>query len=118
MKIEAHNAGAYLRHVSALEQLHPLHRSGADLYRRCRRLEAKARRIAIAIDNGKMSTEARTTEGGKIVEQVKKLFPSLEWVEACHNDSRGYAITFDGKQAERLGMYVDLGGSGILAPQF
>jgi hypothetical protein len=118
MKIEAHNAAAYLKHVKALEELHPLYRSGHDLFITCSRLEAKARRIATEIDSGQRPTSDRVTEGNKIVAQVQKLFPSLQWVEACHNDSRGYAIQFDGKQAAELGMYTDQGECGILAPKF
>jgi len=115
-----------LRHAAALAELFPnATKSGLDLCRALRRIEARAHRAATDYCNGDISTDQ--WEGvhdqfhGKVVDLLN---PSIELANAIfiNGDPRGYALKLRDhfvrihNRTATTPIHTDWGGYGILAP--
>jgi len=118
MKIQAHNARAYVAHLEALEAMRggQAVTFGSTEYRELQRIEAKAHKFAEKCCNEDIPEEQQDKFADRIRKDVSALFGGklpegfkMNW------DPRGYALKIDNPPA---GFYRDWGGYGILAPEF
>lgn len=120
MKINAHNAPAFIRHLETLRKLtgnpetppYPF-----DLVKQIKRLEIRANRIATADCNGTIDPELADKKLDKIKEQVQVILPELKTL-FINGDPRGYSLKIKEEEAKQLGIWQDWGGYGILSPEF
>lgn len=118
MKITAHNAPHFMRHIELLAKLsnsdypYPF-----DLYDKLKRLENKANRICAKECNGDIDSDSADIQTDKILAKVKELLPNLK-TAFINGDPRGYTLKIKEEEARELGMYQDWGGYGIICPDF
>ena len=84
------------------------------------RLEVKARRIASDYCNGTIEGDAAVNAEDAVIRFVIRLLrPDDNAPEIRVNlDPRGYALKIPFEQAATLDIYRDMGGYGILCPEF
>lgn len=118
-KINAHNAPAFCRHLQTLSKL-----AGGDcppypfqLLATLQRLENKAHRITTAECNGEMDSEVADEKLSKIADKVRALLPN-SYTFFINCDARGHALKIKPDEARELGMWSDMGGYGIICPDF
>lgn len=126
MKIKAESASAYVLHCENLCKLagiEPNFWEGHKLYQKLRRLELQAHKAAERYANGEID-EAKFDKISDIISDDinHSLLPRINdfFVNA---DPRGYALKIDsiGKGSifvQQYNFYKDMGGYGILAPDF
>lgn len=92
------------------------------LCKQLHRLEIKAHRLAEDYCNGLIEVDKWETETDKILARVNKL---THYVDAgipviINGDPRGYALKIDAEYVaeHNLNIHRDMGGFGILAPEF
>lgn len=115
-----------LRHAAALAELFPnATKSGLDLCRALRRIEARASRAAVDYCNGDLRegqwSDAKvraTTSLIKILRPHVRVYSALY----INGDPRGYALKLDDEftrehnRTAKTPIHTDWGGYGILAP--
>lgn len=121
MKIEAKNAFQYLNQCKALAILADAHEfEGHAIYAKLLKLENQAHTIRTRECNeGNYSNEKEIT---RITNRVKTLLPRIHTF-FCNGDPRGYALKIKEHEAQTLRdkgipIHTDMGGYGILAPEF
>jgi len=115
-----------LRHAAALAELFPnATKSGLDLCRALRRIEAKASRAATDYCNGDMDADGWGRQKNAAYAALVKLFtpsPELRDHLRINGDPRGYALkladefTREHNRTATSPIHTDWGGYGILAP--
>lgn len=115
-----------LRHAAALAELFPnATKSGLDLCRALRRIEAKVSRSSVAYCNGELDGEDWEKIKEVTVHVVTSiLVPSPDRAAALriNGDPRGYelklddAFTREHNRTAKTPIHTDWGGYGILAP--
>lgn len=126
MKIQARNAVQFVRQCEALAVLAGIDADtnmfwiGYKLSEKLRRIEARASREYTRYCNEGYSDEERDAFDKKITKAVLKLLPGLPADQFHLNgDPRGYALkTKIGFAQPFGGLHRDIGGYGILAPEF
>jgi hypothetical protein len=98
------------------------------LSKKLRRLEMKAHKIAVDWCNGENGIDSDNidTHTAPIIEAVKKILFARSWnVQKersiiFNGDARGYALKISDKyvREKKLQIYTDMGGYGILSPDF
>lgn len=133
-KIKAENAFAFVSHCELLSRLQTDNReqwdfyNGRKIYEKLRRIELKYSRLSEAYCNGNISFEDLKKAGDVVEKGIRQLLPNLKHFY-LNNDPRGYALKIDSEErysaakkpdnyVRNLGIYRDLGGFGILAPEF
>jgi len=111
------------------ENLNAIFNTGLEpvtLCKKLRRLEAKAHRLATDYCNGEngVTTDNWESKCAPIIKQVKS---TLKCADDCpifiNGDARGYALKIKASHVRALqtsgkNIYTDMGGYGILAPDF
>lgn len=118
-KIKAINALSYVRQLEALNKMlkdspgpYPFSVL-SDLFR----LEQKAHRITVLQCNGE-STPMQDKQLETIKNKVRAMFkPEFANAFFINGDPRGYALKIRETEARKVGLYLDWGGYGILAPE-
>jgi hypothetical protein len=115
-----------LRHAAALAELFPnATKSGLDLCRALRRIEAKVSRASVAYCNGDLREDQWCAEKCRASGSLIKLFhPSVKALDALriNGDPRGYALKLDDaftrehNRTAKTPIHTDWGGYGTLAP--
>jgi cell wall assembly regulator SMI1 len=119
-KIKAVNAPAFCRHLELLGKINTIN-SGPyayDVWEKLNRLENKAHRLTTLLCNECTEQEQETAEKNlELIEnKVKKLLTIPDIF--INMDCRGYALKVKEQTARELKMWQDMGGYGILAPEF
>jgi hypothetical protein len=73
-------------------------KSGSQLYRSLRRIEARAHRLAEDYCNGKIDTDNWENVTEKIIKQVKQVFGQVPDGFFVNGDPRGYALKLDNER--------------------
>ena len=81
------------------------------------RLERKAHRLGLDWCNGEISIEFWEIETDKILNRVVDILGDKLGI-FVNGDARGYALKIDDRIAEKMDIYKDWGGYGIIAPNF
>ena len=85
------------------------------------RLERKAHNLSLDWCNGKISIEFWEIETDKILNRVVNILGGGWFTKLgifVNGDARGYALKIDDRIAEKMDIYKDWGGYGIIAPDF
>lgn len=83
------------------------------------RLEAYAHTAAEQYCNGDITEEESDERDNLVTRQIKSLFNgTLPPGFFINGDPRGYALKIEQPNDKRLISFIDLGGYGILAPEF
>jgi hypothetical protein len=115
MKIQAHNAPAFVRHLSVIQKLSGVeHPYSFEILEKLYRLEAQAHRLTVIECNTGEDQDAKLD---KIKDKVQKLLPNAKTL-FINGDPRGYALKLKADEAKELNMYTDFGSYGILCPEF
>ena len=110
------------KHYWAIQRLFDLPTMSISvMHRRLRRIESQLNLAAIQWNNGEI-TEKRYDDQTKLVAaQLQRFFKKKTLPLIFDGDGRGYAIKLDHdwmKQNDTTGIYTDMNGYGILAPDF
>ena len=93
-----------------------------ELYKKLKRIENKAHGLAEDYCNGKIETDEIESVDKKILDAVDKIlnFRKLGIPVFYNKDPRGYALKIqdDYVREHELQIHTDVGGDGILAPDF
>lgn len=119
MKINAHNAHIFVKHLTNLEQLSSKENPhGYDMYLRLRSIEKEATRLTTAECNGETTEQASERKRASIENRIKEVFGGkLPTGFFINGDPRGYALKIK-ELHTKPDFYKDFGGYGILAPEF
>ena len=127
MKIDAKQAPNFIRHCELLAHFMEDSKAtiispffeGLRLYQALRRLENKAHYAAERYCNGDISEQEFDEIEKKIMNRLREWLPNAPSGVFVNGDPRGYALKIDNPEPVReLNLYRDLGGYGILAPEF
>ena len=108
-------------HVRNLKRLFPKLRrlDDAEVLAKLSRLEAKQSRNAVAYCNGWIQMDEYDRASDQVRDKVIELLgDKVKPILKVNGDPRGYAIKFDEEWSKDKTIYRDLGGWGILAPEF
>jgi len=113
------------RHGEKLLKLFPnaKQQDPVKLCKSLRRYEGKAERVTVALCNGDMALEEGDCQLQKLHYKVRLLLggngAETRWI-FINQDPRGYALKIDSDDSkiQEFDLYRDLGGYGILAPDF
>jgi len=108
------------------ENLNAIFNTGLDPVTLCKKLRRLENKATILTTHECNTGESKYPELSKVLTSVKKiLFPSMDNAELykaifINGDPRGYALKIKDKfvRENRLTIYTDMGGYGILAPEF
>lgn len=125
MKIKAINAYQFINHCKMLYNMLAEDKKqdglpeimGAYLYERLHKLEATAHRDQTADCNGELTEAEAAKRDERTRERIKKVFGHMPPGVFINGDPRGYALKIKEKETPK-GFYTDMGGYGILAPEF
>ena len=122
MKIKDSNAREYMNHINTLAQIAGVSEyEGMLIYRKLRRIELKANRLAVMECNGLPENykEGAAKQHTNNEKAVLKLLPGLQGF-FVNGDCRGYTLKVYEQQAREFypNLHKDWGGYGILAPEF
>lgn len=123
MKINHHNAVAFVSHchnLCLLAGIEPNFHEGCKLYEKLRRLELKASRINEGLCNGAIEPNDAEHKLDLIQDAiVHSILPRLDNFY-FNGDPRGYALKMDSSSdfIRENNFHRDMGGYGILAPEF
>lgn len=111
------------RHGIHLKDIFGIQGDPVELCKRLRRLEAKAHKISLDYCNGVIDSERADYLSNDVLNKVTEILGDAENcdVRVFHNyDARGYAlkIEFDPTDVRGQFIYKDMGGYGIIAPDF
>jgi len=113
------------QHGENLTRVFDLDMDADTLARKIHRLEVKAHQLATDYCNGPITAEQWETETDLILDKLDKLtnYRAQGIPVFCNGDARGYALKIDepwvkGYTSKGGRIYTDLGGYGILAPEF
>jgi len=103
--------------------LNAIFNTGLDPVKLCKRLriiEGKAERITTALCNGTITAEAAELLLDKYLISVNKILGNTDIPVFINRDPRGYALKIKSTymQTHNIKLYQDMGGYGILAPDF
>jgi hypothetical protein len=89
------------------------------LCKKLHRLEKKANRIATDWCNGVIQSDDIEKHTQPILKAVDKILKS-KYIISFNGDARGYSLKIDSKivRENNLTIHRDMGGNGILAPDF
>ncbi len=109
-------------HGNKLQEIFHTSTGGIELYRKVRRLEAKAKQLAVDFCNGTIDCVEWDIATKKILDSLDKIlnFRGQGIQVFVNGDARGYALKIESDYVEKhmLNIYHDWGGYGILAPLF
>ena len=89
------------------------------LCKRLRRLEIEGERHAERICSDEHYTqEAQDRKGDSIKERLLGILGPTDLKLFVNLDPRGYALKIESEDAEKIDIYKDWGGFGIIAPEF
>jgi hypothetical protein len=103
------------KHGNNLKAIFNIDEDSVKLCKRLFRLENKAHKLATDYCNGDFQGDVET-ESNKIVDKVKKILKTNEIF--FNGDARGYALKFNEEFSKDKYIHNDLGGYGIVAPDF
>jgi len=103
------------KHGNNLKAIFNINEDSVKLCKRLFRLENKAHRLATDYCNGDFQGDVET-ESNKIVDKAKKILKTNEIF--FNGDARGYALKFNEEFSKDKYIHNDLGGYGIVAPDF
>ncbi|HNU14066.1 MAG TPA: hypothetical protein PKI55_06355 [Chitinophagaceae bacterium] len=137
MKINSTSAYSFLQHTKLLaylsgkeeaEQLQKQAASyeGEEIYKKLLRIENQMHRLSERECNGEIENEQSQPQWDNAENKIKELLPRLQNFGGFffNGDPRGFAIKIKEEVKEKIyaetgfRMYSDLGGYGILAPEF
>lgn len=106
------------------DKLNRIFNTGLDAVQLCKKLrslEVKAHKLSTDYCNGENGIDSENWDDKcqPIIKQVKKILNCTDSFPIFINgDARGYALKIRAQEAEKLDIYKDWGGYGILAPDF
>ena len=103
------------KHGDNLKAIFNIDEDSVKLCKRLFRLENKAHKLATDYCNGDFQGDIET-ESNKIVDKAKKILKTNEIF--FNGDARGYALKFNEEFSKDKYIHNDLGGYGIVAPDF
>jgi len=106
-------------HGAQLCEIFGLNDDPIKLCKRLRRIENKAHRLATQGCNGELEDGALDREEDKILKGATKILGNRVPI-FFNRDPRGYALKIEERYVfeNRLDIYRDMGGYGIIAPEF
>jgi hypothetical protein len=119
MKINVENSFACCKHMETLYGLSGNNGNRVEIYKKLRKLELKATRLSVMCCNGKITTDEMSIKVIPIEKEVKKLLPDIKGF-FIDDDCLGYALKIESEIKRKFypDLRNDLGGHGILAPEF
>ena len=107
------------RHGDNLKAIFKIDMDSIKLCKMLFRLENKAHRLAESFCNGDINQLEWDTQGNKILKKVEAILKDKKNL-LLNGDPRGYALKIDDKyiRDNNFNIYRDLGGYGIIAPDF
>lgn len=110
------------QHGENLNAIFKTEHEAVALCKKLRRIEAQAHKIAEDYCNGEngVDTDTIDTFTDPIIEKVYKVLGTRKLPVNFNGDARGYALKINDKIMRQHGyrLYTDMGGYGILAPEF
>ena len=103
------------KHGDNLKAIFNINEDSVKLCKKLFRLENKAHKLATDYCNGDFQGDIET-ESNKIVNKAKKILKTNEIF--FNGDARGYALKFNEEFSKDKYIHNDLGGYGIVAPDF
>ena len=105
-------------HGDNLKAIFNLNVDSVKLSKQLFRLENKAHKLATDYCNGVVDYEIVEKESEKILSKVAKLLNTNTFHMFFNGDARGYALKFFEDFSKNKKIHKDLGGYGIIAPDF
>jgi len=117
-------ADAILRHAFKLQSLFPATKDmgPVTLYKALHRIEAEAHSFAERCCNEDVPEDKQARKDASILKRLDGLlgFKAAGIPIMLNGDPRGYALKIDDEivKAKKLDIYTDMGGYGIICPEF
>lgn len=120
MRIEAENAQSYLNHLKVIRKLAKVENDyeASQIFDKLRTIEVIASMNATKYCNGDIESDEYEKCVLNATKDVDKALGCQIKGFIVNGDPRGYALKINDNQAKKLGIYRDMGGYGILAPEF
>jgi len=119
-KIKAINAPAFTEHLKLLNSLSANPENAIypfGIWNELNRIEAKLHKITTAECNSAEEDNFNDDKAAKLLKRASELLPSLKTL-FINYDCRGFALKIKETEARELRMYQDMGGYGIICPEF
>lgn len=106
------------KHGDNLKAIFNLNVNSVKLSKQLFRLENKAHKLATDYCNGLINGDSAEIESQKILSKVSKILNTNTFNMFFNFDARGYALKFFEDFSKDKPIHKDLGGYGIIAPDF